>query len=148
QYQRRYLDGAKQVANVDLHHRLPEMSRHRGARAGALGTPEELADAVYTGDGSQEEVGQGALAPMVVDFLQVPGELRLGEAPRVEGGIAGEARRRSVEHETSDPFRIRRREEQAQRPAFGGPPERRVLDPGRIHYGPEVVHPLVERRGA
>ena len=86
--QRRRLDGAKDLAHIDLHQRLPEQPRHRRARAGPLGTTEHGIDTLDLGERAEEDVDQCALAPVLVDLAEDRNGVGFGEAPRMLWQIA------------------------------------------------------------
>ena len=110
-----YFDRTEHVAYVDLHERLPEVLGHRRAGPVPLCLAEEFAYSVDLGDRTEEQVGQGTLAPPFVDLGHLGLDLGTGEPPRERWRVTRKPWRGPEQHEGTNPLGIGRGEEDTHR---------------------------------
>jgi hypothetical protein len=135
--------GGQHVPHVDL--RVHSEQRQGRSRAGAAA--EERRDpSAERRVRARRVLGNVHLPmPLTLDGLEVLLPLLGGGRPGVVGAPdpLGED---SEGDEGNRPFRVGRGEEDAHVPALGRSEDRGPLGSDRVHHGPDVVHPLLDRR--
>ena len=144
EHERRHADRRQHVANVDLG--VHPRQRHGGARARAhaqVGCP-PLAERGIGGLRGRPHLDADGASPLGDHLVAERIALLARRAPRVvlvaqPPGVAAD------HHERLGLLRVRRREQAAQRAAFGDAQQDRALRSHRVHDRPHVVQPLLER---
>ena len=106
------------MAHIGLNECLPPISGEGGAGDGPLELPEQTSHTRKFGVLAVEDFGEGTGTPVVVDVLQLCGDLLRSEAPRKVRQLLRKPRRSGPEHQRVNKVGVRRGKEYAVGAAF------------------------------